>query len=208
LQADCQELGSPPEPYARQSSMGYLFDSTNEHTKHVNVINTVFIFLCLFSVCVCVYVCTVLYCSLLLPLWRNKNIINKIRRRTKSTPRSGWSRSHMIRLKSSDCSTREIMVSSQLTVYPYYSPLHWLQSLLEYLENCKIYKSVPRNYRNKCPRCTFPRNLVPITAGLPRCMSPLRGVSVVTADYCVSTDCPQSTVGFLRLKCMASGIDL
>ena len=25
LQADCQELGSAPEPYARQSSMGYLY---------------------------------------------------------------------------------------------------------------------------------------------------------------------------------------
>jgi len=25
LQADCQEPGSPPEPYARQSSVGYLF---------------------------------------------------------------------------------------------------------------------------------------------------------------------------------------
>ena len=25
LQADCQEPGSAPEPYARQSSMGYLF---------------------------------------------------------------------------------------------------------------------------------------------------------------------------------------
>jgi len=24
-QADCQELGSAPEPYARQSSMGYLY---------------------------------------------------------------------------------------------------------------------------------------------------------------------------------------
>jgi len=27
LQADCQEPGSAPEPYARQSSMGYLFNS-------------------------------------------------------------------------------------------------------------------------------------------------------------------------------------
>ena len=25
LQADCQEPGSAPEPYARQSSVGYLF---------------------------------------------------------------------------------------------------------------------------------------------------------------------------------------
>jgi len=25
LQADCQEQGSVPEPFARQSSMGYLF---------------------------------------------------------------------------------------------------------------------------------------------------------------------------------------
>jgi len=25
LQADCQELGSAPEPYARQSSMAYLY---------------------------------------------------------------------------------------------------------------------------------------------------------------------------------------
>jgi len=25
LQADCQELGSAPKPYARQSSMGYLY---------------------------------------------------------------------------------------------------------------------------------------------------------------------------------------
>jgi len=27
LQTDCQELGSAPEPYARQSSMGYLYIS-------------------------------------------------------------------------------------------------------------------------------------------------------------------------------------
>jgi len=25
LQADCQELGSAPEPYVRESSMGYLY---------------------------------------------------------------------------------------------------------------------------------------------------------------------------------------
>ena len=25
LQADCQELGSSPEPYAQQSSMGYIY---------------------------------------------------------------------------------------------------------------------------------------------------------------------------------------
>jgi len=25
LQADCQELGSAPEPYAQQSSMGYIY---------------------------------------------------------------------------------------------------------------------------------------------------------------------------------------
>jgi len=30
LQADCQEPGSAPEPYARQSSMGYLYLSTVE----------------------------------------------------------------------------------------------------------------------------------------------------------------------------------
>ena len=30
LQADCQEPGSSPEPYSRQSSMGYLF--SNVHT--------------------------------------------------------------------------------------------------------------------------------------------------------------------------------
>jgi len=32
LQADCQEPGSAPEPYARQSSMGYLFLQT--HTQN------------------------------------------------------------------------------------------------------------------------------------------------------------------------------
>ena len=29
LQADCLETGSAPEPYARQSSMGYLYLFTN-----------------------------------------------------------------------------------------------------------------------------------------------------------------------------------
>jgi len=29
LQADCQEPGSAPEPYARKSSMGYLFAIVN-----------------------------------------------------------------------------------------------------------------------------------------------------------------------------------
>ena len=32
LQADCQEPGSSPEPYARQSSMGYLYLFTGRHT--------------------------------------------------------------------------------------------------------------------------------------------------------------------------------
>ena len=32
LQADCQEPGSAPEPYARQSSMGYLF-TLNIHPR-------------------------------------------------------------------------------------------------------------------------------------------------------------------------------
>jgi len=31
LQADCQEPGSAPEPYARQSSMGYLYFFTIPH---------------------------------------------------------------------------------------------------------------------------------------------------------------------------------
>jgi len=31
LQADCQEPGSAPEPYARQSSMGYLYLFTAVH---------------------------------------------------------------------------------------------------------------------------------------------------------------------------------
>jgi len=29
LQADCQEPGSAPEPYVRQSSMGYLLEQTD-----------------------------------------------------------------------------------------------------------------------------------------------------------------------------------
>jgi len=32
LQADCQEPGSAPEPYARQLSMGYLFIMTASKT--------------------------------------------------------------------------------------------------------------------------------------------------------------------------------
>ena len=41
LQADCQEPGSAPEPYARQSSMGYLYllhgcdQQTHRDTDHV-----------------------------------------------------------------------------------------------------------------------------------------------------------------------------
>ena len=32
-QADYQELGSAPEPYARQSSMGYLFSTTSDYLE-------------------------------------------------------------------------------------------------------------------------------------------------------------------------------
>jgi len=37
LQADCQELGSAPEPYARQSSMGslYLFNETVLYSNEI-----------------------------------------------------------------------------------------------------------------------------------------------------------------------------
>ena len=35
LQADCQEPGSAPDPYARQSSMGYLFTPLRRgHDNH------------------------------------------------------------------------------------------------------------------------------------------------------------------------------
>jgi len=37
LQADCQALGSAPEPYARQSSMGYLFYHTATYLKRYGV---------------------------------------------------------------------------------------------------------------------------------------------------------------------------
>jgi len=33
LQADCQEPESAPEPYARQSSMGYLFSSSSSSNE-------------------------------------------------------------------------------------------------------------------------------------------------------------------------------
>jgi len=33
LQADCQEPGSAPEPYARKSSMGYLYLFTRPHLQ-------------------------------------------------------------------------------------------------------------------------------------------------------------------------------
>jgi len=39
LQADCQEPGSAPEPFARQSSMGYLYffvANTGEESKHLS----------------------------------------------------------------------------------------------------------------------------------------------------------------------------
>jgi len=36
LQADRQELGSAPEPYARQSSMGYLYLSTIDQITACN----------------------------------------------------------------------------------------------------------------------------------------------------------------------------
>jgi len=35
LQADCQEPGSAPEPYARQSSMGYLYLFTSGFVNDV-----------------------------------------------------------------------------------------------------------------------------------------------------------------------------
>ena len=47
LQADCQELGSAPEPYTRQSSMGYLFYYIN---KNLNVD-------CVIPSAICVYIC-------------------------------------------------------------------------------------------------------------------------------------------------------
>jgi len=34
LQADCQEPGSGPEPYARKSSMGYLYLYANNSLNH------------------------------------------------------------------------------------------------------------------------------------------------------------------------------
>jgi len=41
MQADCQELGSAPEPYARQSSMGYLYlliaDDGQMSEEHISV---------------------------------------------------------------------------------------------------------------------------------------------------------------------------
>jgi len=43
LQADCQEPGSAPEPYARWSSMGYLYLSTiatDDVTERVVVVVT------------------------------------------------------------------------------------------------------------------------------------------------------------------------
>jgi len=38
LQADCQETGSAPEPYARESSMGYLFLIMSAVYGHVHVL--------------------------------------------------------------------------------------------------------------------------------------------------------------------------
>jgi len=37
LQADCQEPGSAPEPYARQLSMGYLYVLLFHHSRQVTV---------------------------------------------------------------------------------------------------------------------------------------------------------------------------
>ena len=37
LQADCQEPGSAPEPYARQSSMVYLFYNIGQAEGSINV---------------------------------------------------------------------------------------------------------------------------------------------------------------------------
>jgi len=39
LQADCQEPGSAPEPYARQSRMGYLYVFTDGHCRSVSCID-------------------------------------------------------------------------------------------------------------------------------------------------------------------------
>ena len=36
LQADCQEPGSAPEPYTRQSSMGYTFTFYYNYCKKLN----------------------------------------------------------------------------------------------------------------------------------------------------------------------------
>ena len=36
VQADCKEPGSAPEPYARQSSVGYLLDRQRRHTCSAN----------------------------------------------------------------------------------------------------------------------------------------------------------------------------
>jgi len=47
LQADCQEPGSALKPYARQSSMGYLFPSPIDEAGGI-------MFLSCMSVCVCV----------------------------------------------------------------------------------------------------------------------------------------------------------
>jgi len=40
LQADCQEPGTAPEPYARQSSMGYLyfFHTQRNRSRHADAV--------------------------------------------------------------------------------------------------------------------------------------------------------------------------
>ena len=51
LQADCQGPGSAPEPYARQSSMGYLFYSSSGNFLDIDV--SVTELLSAFPWCVC-----------------------------------------------------------------------------------------------------------------------------------------------------------
>ena len=37
LQADCQETGSAPGPYVRQSSIGYLYFFTSDYLRYLRI---------------------------------------------------------------------------------------------------------------------------------------------------------------------------
>ena len=85
LQADCQEPGSAPEPYARQSSMGYLsfftfYPSFCESTPLLLRVRY-----CRVCVCVCV-------CVAVPEMPRNVSVVNETRTTvsvTASLPRRG-----------------------------------------------------------------------------------------------------------------------